>query len=74
MTFSARRVSALQHAIALGIATSIAVGTAGACQAATRPPANASETGWRGELVNQPNCWSEGRYDSQFVCVATGRR
>jgi hypothetical protein len=73
MTISARRASSLQHAIAFGLAAVIALGTAGACRAAAHP-ANASETGWQGELVNRPGCWSAGGDDIRYACEAAGRR
>jgi hypothetical protein len=73
MTISARPATSLQHAIAFGIAAVIALGTAGACRAAAHPPANPSETGWQGELVNRPGCWSAGGYDIRYACEASGR-
>lgn len=74
MTTTSARALSLQHAIALAVAAAIAAGTAGACRAATHPPAFASETGWQDELVNRPGCWSEGEYDHRDACEAAGRR
>ncbi len=48
MTTSTRRVS-FTRAIAIGIAATIAAGTAGPCWAAVILSNNASETGWQGE-------------------------
>jgi hypothetical protein len=73
MTISVRPATSLQHAIAFGIAAVIALGTASACRAATHP-ANASETGWQGELVNRPGCWSAASYDVRYACEAAGLR
>jgi hypothetical protein len=30
----------------------------------------ATETGWQGELVNQPGCWIESGYDGRFPCIS----
>jgi hypothetical protein len=64
----------LRHAIALGIAAAIAGGIADACRAAAHPPANVSETGWQGELVNRPGCWSPAGHDNPHTCEAAGLR
>ena len=53
MTTSTRRVP-FTRAIAIGIAVTIA---AGPCWAAVIS-SNTSETGWQGELVNRPGCWT----------------
>jgi hypothetical protein len=69
MTISARRSSCWRFALALGIAATIVAGTAGA---AARPPANASETGRPGDLVNRPGCWSEGGIENRYGCEVAG--
>jgi hypothetical protein len=71
MTTSTRRAS-FKRAIAIGIAAAIAAGTAGPCWAAVTPSNNAAETGWQGELVNKPGCWTEGGYDNRFPCEMAG--
>ena len=72
MTISARRQSCLRHALALAIAAMIAAATAGVGGAAARPPANASETGRQGDLVNRPACWSEGGDENRYSCELAG--
>jgi hypothetical protein len=72
MTISARRPSCLRYALALAIAATIVVGTTGVGGAATRPPANASETGRPGDLVNRPACWSEGGTENRYACELAG--
>ena len=74
MSISVRRASFLRHAIALGIAASIVIGIADACRAAAHPPANVSETGWQGELVNRPGCWGLASADNPHSCEAAGLR
>lgn len=74
MSISARRPSSLRHATALGIAATIAAATASPCWAAASPPTHATETGWQGELVNRPGCWTEGGYDGRYSCDMAGRR
>jgi len=74
MIISTRLAFCLQDSIAIGTATWVAIGAAGPCLASTRPPANASETGWQGELVNRPGCWSEDRYSRNFDCRPVGWR
>jgi len=64
MTTSTRRVS-FTRAIAIGIAATIAAGTAGPCWAAVIPSNNSGETGWQGELVNRPGCWTG---ENRFPC------
>jgi hypothetical protein len=71
-TVTTRRAFSLRHAAAIGIAAAIMAGTASAWSVAS-PPAHASETGWQGELVNRPGCWTEGGYDNRYPCQAAGR-
>jgi hypothetical protein len=72
MTISARRKSCLRHALAAAIAATIAAATVGVGGAAVRPPANASETGRQGDLVNRPGCWSEGGTENRYACELAG--
>jgi len=72
MIISARRPSCLRHALALAIAATIAAATADVGGAAARPPANASETGRQGDLVNRLGCWSEGATENRYACELAG--
>ena len=58
---------------ALALAATLATAGAGSARAATHPPTLASDTGWPNELVNRPNCSSDGDYEIRPSCEA-GRR
>jgi hypothetical protein len=68
MTTSLRILSLL-----CALAATSAPAGAASMRAATNPPALASDTGWPTELVNRPNCGSDGDYEARPACEAVRR-
>ena len=54
-------------AIAIGICAAGAASPAWALAGRSRTP---TETGWQGDLVNQPGCWIESGYDGRYPCIS----
>jgi hypothetical protein len=55
------------------LAITIAPAGAVSMRAANHPVAVASDTGWPTELVNRPNCGSDGDYEARPACEAVRR-
>jgi hypothetical protein len=74
MTTSLRTLSLhCALALALALAAILATAGAGAARAATHPPMLSSDSGWTNELVNHPNCGSDGDDEGRPTCAAVRR-
>ena len=62
------RGSASKRALMVGIAVVTLASTAPTIWTVPNRTDNASVTGYQGDLVNRPGCWTENGYDREVPC------